>query len=112
MFRDTHDIKYCTLSETQTEGKNPEDGKRIPFGWRALQIPECEEGKIVFLKHLLPIFQDEISNGGARFRISIALDIREEKMLEAFNPETERVLHLYILQKKLQAKFLLIPKLQ
>jgi unsaturated rhamnogalacturonyl hydrolase len=61
------------------------EGKRIPLNWRVFPVV-ADEGQNSFLHFKLP--KKQLSKRNQYFRISAALDFREEKRIEAFLPSS------------------------
>lgn len=63
-------------------------GKRVPFGWQAWCLPEAGADRKVAVR--FPVSREKASEG--RLRLTVAVDIREEKLVEVALPKTGRVL--------------------
>lgn len=72
----------------------PPEGKRAPFGWETFTVPVANEGPGVRLRwpELAP--QDK----EARLRVTVALDDREEKLLEAISSRSGEVIATFDLR--------------
>lgn len=64
------------------------DGKRIPFQWPVFFLPASTEDKTTTLHFMdMPASFTQLS-----LRLTVALDIREEKLIEVFLPQSGRLL--------------------
>ncbi len=61
--------------------------KRVPHSWEAFPIAPREAGQPTLLRWNTTRVERE-----ARFRIAVAVDVREEKFVEVYLPSTQRVL--------------------
>ena len=61
------------------------ENKRLPFQWKAFGL-QHESATLYFQK------PTKKENGTALFRVSVAIDVREEKLIEVFLPQSKKVL--------------------
>ena len=75
------------LLPTRVEASNIQipENMRLPFGWRAFGL----QHEPVILHFRKP---KKIENHRALFRVSVAIDVREEKLIEVFLPQSRKVL--------------------
>lgn len=68
------------------------DGKRLPFGWRAFAVPSAGQSAAVYLRFgVTPADHRSYNNHrAARLRLSVAIDVREEKTVEVFLARSQR----------------------
>lgn len=75
------ELKSASLREIPAD-------KRIPFGWKSAVVAESGSGEATFFSWEGLVFKCN----QMRMRITVALDVREEKLIEVFLPESGRVI--------------------
>ncbi|WP_168122464.1 glycoside hydrolase family 88 protein [Paenibacillus sp. HB172176] len=83
---------YVYTERVESPARQVPEGKRLPFGWQAFAVPPTNEGKPAKM-HLAKEPESAASvTGPVYLRITVALDVREEKRVEARLASSGRII--------------------
>ncbi|WP_179085560.1 glycoside hydrolase family 88 protein [Paenibacillus sp. FSL H7-0326] len=79
---------YCTPDYIEATRITLPSGKRIPFGWEAAPIGS-DPDRVTQLHWNVP---GDYMQSSTRFRLTVAIDVREEKMVQIYSLASKKVL--------------------